>query len=176
MQPWRHRRPVENNAQETVSPSLRLRCQDGGLATLSCSAPLHPRIQYEGRLSRNLWGERARLLVPDATTTQQDWWLPDLSISPLGAMQATKQVWMGEGTPRWGLRVSVRRQLEWSIWNTASELNPNDAQTHWSLQVEGATSSWRTGVRLESTLEEPLAAARATLLTHLHLDHLTNPN
>lgn len=171
--PWR-------NSDSSVSPTLRCRCHDSGLASLSCSLPLHRRVSYQAAISHDLLGERTRLALPDVTTTHQDWWLPQLFISPLGVMKAHKQVWLdgqaiaSQQPQRWGIRLAVRRQLEWSLWNTAPSLDDDTPSTVVSLQVEGATSSWRAGVRLESTLEEPIAAARATLSTHVHTSRPTN--
>eukprot|EP00977_Amphora_coffeiformis_P019815 scaffold7485_cov176-Amphora_coffeaeformis.AAC.2 len=159
--------PWHQSTDARESALLRMRCQDTGLASISCSVPLHPRVSYEGALSKNLWGPPTTLPLPGATTRQQDWWLPDICINALGAMQAHNQVWMGRTSARrLGFRLSVRKQLEWSILSSPVE---QDSKTHISLQVEGATSQWRTGVRLESTLDEPLAQARVAISTRWHM-------
>lgn len=150
------------------SPVLRLRCENTGYASVSCGLPLHPRVSYQGIISKNVWGPPRALSVPEPTTMQQDWWLPDICINALGALQAHNQVWMGRANsiPRLGFRLSVRKQLEWSILNSPVE---QDSKTHISLQVDGAASQWKTGIRLESTLDEPLARARVAVSTHWHL-------
>ena len=163
--PWRQSTDVV--MQSRASPVVRIRCQNTGLASISCGVPLHPRVSYEGTFSKNLWGPRTRLPVPDATTMQQAWWLPDICINALGAMQAHNQVWMGRASARrLGFRLSIRKQLEWSLLNSPVE---QDSKTYISLQVEGATSQWHSGVRLESSLDEPLARARAVLSTRWHM-------
>ena len=161
--PWRH------NSYTALEPScVALRYEDTGHSALSCSLPLHPRVSFEGTLSKNLWGSRTRLAVPKSTTSDEDWWLPDLSISALGRMQANKQIWFGKGSSRWGFRLAVRRQLEWSILNNPS-VDQQDAKTYLSVSFQGAASHWRTGARFESTLDEPLEQARLTVSSHLHI-------
>ena len=162
----RWKNPWRRWTKARASPVLRIRCKETGLASISCGIPLHPRMSYEGSFSKDLWGPPTRLPLPDPTTRQQDWWLPDICINALGAMQAHNQIWMGRPSePRLGFRLTVRKQLEWSVLNSPLE---QDTKTHISLQVEGAASQWRTGLRLESTLDEPLATARFALSTRWH--------
>lgn len=151
-------------------PSLRMRCEKTGLGSLSCTVPLLRRITYEGTLSRNIWGSGMPLAVPKATTMNQDWWLPDLSINSIGNMQANKQIWIGPeaGAPRYGFRFAIRRNLEWSIWNTSVDPQ-QDAKTYISVQLDASARRWRTGARIESTLEEPLRSAQLNLSTHMRL-------
>ena len=159
---------------------LRARCENTGLVSLSCWLPLHSRLSYQGTLARHVWGSQPHQAstsrLPNETNLQQeDWWLPDLSLSALGTLQAQKQVWVTppsrqatettNNNRRVGFRISVRRQLDWSMLQQQNTAAPHDGKTRVRLQVEGAAPDWRVGALLESTLEAPVQDSHTTLST-----------
>jgi hypothetical protein len=156
--------------EHSTSPLVRLRYENTGKASLFAWFPLHKRISYQAGLSKDLGGRSTTLPVPAASTAQDDWWIPDLSIDAMGTMQAHKQVWLpASPSSRVGFRLSFRRQLEWSLWNRNQAAEADDTTTYVSLQIQGASPHWQTGARMETSLEEPLARARLALSTRFHM-------
>jgi hypothetical protein len=163
------------------STMLQIRCEDTGLAYLSCALPLHPRLVYEGVFSKNIWGFQAPLSLP-IETRGKEWWLPDLSLTAVGTVKACKQVWLSTRDnrliPRIGVRFSVRRQFDWSLLSTSLSASPfDDGTTQFVVNIQGASPQWRVGAQFTSSLEAPIASARTILSTHWHsYSKLTDEN
>jgi hypothetical protein len=148
------------------------------LSRLSCLLPLHRRISYEVQMqpiSNNPERERSNALQ------NQDWWLPNVSIRPSGAMESLNSAVVRHPLDsrssidrrHLGIRFMVRRRLDWGSFPSMGPSIDDDVGTTlvFELQELGAQHISSLHLRIQTLFERPLESFRLsvtqTIMPHM---------
>jgi len=176
-----------NEPYPTIAPSLTLRVENSGVAGDSASVairtPLHPRLDIVSKttvlldlggdkkvdgIQRELFESR----VPKVLS-QEDWetgsWLPDVKLSPTGWLAATTEAGIPHASmfapfgSKSGVRLSVNRQVSWSIWGSQDDDEIEEHNTWVRLQFCGTSENNFYSASVDAALERLVGSVRITL-------------
>lgn len=177
---------------QTIAPSLTLRVENshvaGDSASVALRTPIHPRLDVVSKTTvmldldgdnemggigpaikqRELFSSR----VPKVLS-REDWetgsWLPDVKLSPTGWLAAKTEAGIPPSRTsapfgnKSGVRLSVNRQVPWSMWGTQDDDETEEQNTWIRLQFCGTSENNFYSASVDAALERVVDSLRITL-------------
>lgn len=178
-----------NEPYQSIPPSLTLRVDSGvagDSASVAIRTPIHPRLDIVSKTTvmldfdehNDLDGigpiikqrESFASRVPKVLS-REDWetgsWLPDIKLSPTGWLAARTEA----GIPpisapsgnKSGIRLSVNRQVPWSMWGAHDDDEIEESNTWIRLEVCGTSENNFYSASVDAALERLVNSLRITL-------------
>ena len=177
---------------QTIAPSLTLRVENshvaGDSASVALLTPIHPRLDIVSKTTvmldldgddemggigpaikqRELFSSR----VPKVLS-REDWetgsWLPDVKLSPTGWLAAKTEAGIPPSRTsapsgnKSGVRLSVNRQVPWSMWGSQDDDETEEHNTWIRLQFCGTSENNFYSASVDAALERVVDSLRITL-------------
>ena len=178
-----------NEPYQSIPPSLTLRVDSGvagDSASVAIRTPIHPRLDIVSKTTVMLdldehndpdgigpvikQRESFASRVPKVLS-REDWetgsWLPDVKLSPTGWLAARTEA----GIPpisapsgnKSGIRLSVNRQVPWSMWGAHDDGEIEESNTWIRLEVCGTSENNFYSASVDAALERLVNSLRITL-------------
>ena len=177
---------------QSIAPSLTLRVENshvaGDSASVALRTPIHPRLDIVSKTTvmldldgdnemdgigpaikqRELFASRVPTVL-----SREDWetgsWLPDVKLSPTGWLAAKTEAGIPPSSTsapsgnKSGVRLSVNRQVPWSMWGSQDDDEIEEHNTWIRLQFCGTSENNFYSASVDAALERVVDSLRITL-------------
>ena len=176
---------------QSIAPSLSLRVENsnvaGDSASVALRTPIHPRLDIVSKTTvmLDLDGDNEMEIGPaikqrelfasrvPTVLSREDWetgsWLPDIKLSPTGWLAAKTEAGIPPASisapsgNKSGVRLSVNRQVPWSMWGSQDDDETEEHNTWIKLQFCGTSENNFYSASVDAALERVVDSLRITL-------------